>query len=262
MNPKALNRYVVDSSLLELQAQKVLWDTIAFGYSVASIDRINLYHEDCVNKDFEGFMHWVDQEKIRLVLCRLPHNDIRTIMFLESQSFKFIEMVLHPIIHINDSRLSDFNGFIVEPVRENELTIVSAMADKAFGFERYHIDPRVNSIAADLRYGSWVKNTFNQKDQKLIKISLHEDILGFFIIEKLSADKFYWHLTALNPKFVGKGFGIGVWSAMISYCGNLGARYAYTTISARNSPVLNLYSRLNARFGAPEVTLHWFEEKH
>ena len=102
-------------------------------------------------------MDWIDQEKIRLVSCRLPHNDISTIMFLESHSFKFIEMVLHPTIHIKDCRLSNFEGFIVEPVKENELNIIISMANKAFGFERYHIDPRVNSHAANLRYGSWVK---------------------------------------------------------------------------------------------------------
>tara|TARA_B100000787_G_C16173045_1_gene287523 strand:+ start:164 stop:952 length:789 start_codon:yes stop_codon:yes gene_type:complete len=260
MGPQFLNRYKVHSPLLELSATKVPWDTKAFGYPVASIDLIKLYHEDCVNKDFEGFIHWVAQEKIRLVSCRLPHDDIRSIMFLESQSFKFIEMVLHPIIHINDSRLSDFKGFIVEPVGGHELGIVSAMAEKAFGFERYHIDPRVNSDAADIRYSSWVKNTSTHKDQQLVKISLQDDILGFFVIQKLSADKFYWHLTALNPEFVGRGFGVGVWSAMISYCRDLGARYAQTTISGGNVPVLNLYSRLNARFGAPEVTLHWVKE--
>ena len=86
--------------------------------------------------------------------------------------------------------------------------------------------------------------------------------MGFFIIEKLSADKVYWHLTALNPVFIGKGFGIGVWSAMILYCRDLGAKYAETTISARNIPALNLYSRLNARFEAPEVTIHWVEERY
>ena len=106
------------------------------------------------------------------------------------------------------------------------------------------------------------KNTLRQKDQKLVKIRLGNEILGFFIIEKLSTDQFYWHLTALNPTFIGKGFGIGVWSAMISYCKDLGAKYADTTISARNIRALNLYSRLNARFKAPEVTLHWVEDRH
>lgn len=262
MKPKSLHKYVVDSPLLELQASKVPWDTFAFGYTVASIDKINIYQQDSINREFEGFMDWVDQEKVRLVSCRLPHNNVSTIMFLESQSFNFIEMVLHPIIHINDCRLSDFDDFVVEPVNENELKIISAMANKAFGFERYHMDPRVNSNAADLRYSSWVKNTLDQQDQKLVKIRYHKDILGFFIIEKLSAYKFYWHLTALNPIFMGKGFSVGVWSAMISYCRNLGAKYVETTISARNSPALNLYSRLNARFEAPEVTLHWFEKKN
>lgn len=262
LNPKDPNKYLFSSSSLELQASKVLWDTDAFGYPVASIDKINFYHEYCPNTDFRAFMDWVDQEKIWLVSCRLPHNDIRTIMFLENHSFKFIEMVLHPIIHIKDCRTSNFEGFIVEPVKEDELNIIISMANKAFGFERYHIDPRVNSDAANLRYGSWVKNTLRLKEQKLVKIRLDNDILGFFIIEKLSIDKFYWHLTALNPAFIGKGFGIGVWSAMISYCKDLGAKYAQTTISARNSRALNLYSRLNARFDAPEVTLHWVEQKH
>ena len=50
-------------------------------------------------------MDWIDQEKIRLV-SDYQHNDISTIMFLESYSFKFIEMVLHPTI-FKDCRLSN-----------------------------------------------------------------------------------------------------------------------------------------------------------
>ena len=30
-----------------------------------------------------------------------------------------------------------------------------------------------------------------------------------------------------------------------------------TTIAARNTPVLNLYSKLNFRFHEPEMTFHW-----
>ena len=59
MNLKDPNRYLVTSSSLELQASKVLWDTYAFGYTVASIDKINIYHEDCVNREFGAF-HGLD----------------------------------------------------------------------------------------------------------------------------------------------------------------------------------------------------------
>ena len=40
MKLKDTNRYVVASSFLMLQASKVPWDTVAFGYTVASIDKI------------------------------------------------------------------------------------------------------------------------------------------------------------------------------------------------------------------------------
>jgi RimJ/RimL family protein N-acetyltransferase len=36
-----------------------------------------------------------------------------------------------------------------------------------------------------------------------------------------------------------------------------GARSIRTTISARNTAVMNLYARLGFRFSAPDMTFHW-----
>ena len=243
-----------------MAAKKVSWDHKALGYPVASIDVIKVDDEGRADEEFKRFNDWLDQEEIKLVSCRLPHDEMRTIMFLENQRFKFIEMVLHPIIHIIESKPSGNRDLVVDAVGPHEIDLVASMAESAFGYERYHIDPRVNSSSADVRYGSWVKSVPYQKSQILVKISDHEDILGFFIIERVSDDVFYWHLTALNPEFTGKGLGMGVWSAVLLYCKELGAKSIQTTISARNSAVLNIYSRLSSRFGPPEVTLHWVRD--
>jgi hypothetical protein len=40
---------------------------------------------------------------------------------------------------------------------------------------------------------------------------------------------------------------------------NEGAAVITTTISARNVRVLNLYSKLGARFLPPEMTFHWLK---
>ena len=252
--------FEINTPSLDLKATIVSWDTKVFAFPVASINLINIRERNEANKIFDTFTSWTKNQKVKLISCRLPHENILATMFLERHGFHFMEMVLHPTLSIVRSEIERANTLCVEKVLKHEVAIIADMAERAFSFERYHVDPRIDSKAANIRYGCWIKNTIFSDKQTLVKISENHNIIGFFVIEEMPNNKVYWHLTALNPDYIGKGLGTDVWNAMIIYCEELGAKHIMTTISARNTPVLNLYSKLGFRFSPPEITLHWFGE--
>lgn len=147
---------------------------------------------------------------------------------------------------------------VVEPVCEAELLGVVSMAERSFCYERYHVDPRLDPELANLRYGRWVRNAFYDSKQILLKARLLDGrTVAFFVVENKDDGSVYWHLTAVSPDFQGKKLGYHIWMAMINYHKVAGIEGIRTTISARNTPVLNLYSKLNFRFAPPEMTFHW-----
>lgn len=140
---------------------------------------------------------------------------------------------------------------------EVDLPIVQDIAERAFGHERYHIDPRLDPNLGNRRYGYWVKNSLDHPNQRLLKIMEDQHIVALFIVESREDQSVYWHLTAISPQWQGQGYGQRVWYAMLRYHQERGQDTVMTTISARNVSVLNLYAKMNFRFLPPEMTFHW-----
>lgn len=253
-----VERFEVATDALRLHARRVPWDSDIFGFPVAAIQAIEVHDdEEEVRHAFLSYQEWVRNQSIELVSCRLPHDQVAMSMFLERHGFRFVEMVLHPTLRELQSSPAIDTTLRVERVLESEVPFVAVMAERAFGYERYHADPRVDSRLADLRYGRWIRNSFADERQVLLKIVRGNDVIGFFVIENRADGTVYWHLTAVNPDLKGQKVGTEVWRAMIAYHRKAGMDCILTTISARNTPVLNLYSKLNFRFSPPEITLHW-----
>jgi len=249
----------LETESLSLRAIAASWDGDIFGFSVAAISGIDVKKPAFAQVQFELFKTWVRENSFEIVSCRLPHQQINASMLLERNNFRFIEMVLHPIaLELQTYPAIDNTELVVEQVCEAELSSVVTMAERSFGCERYHVDPRLDPQLANIRYGCWVKNSFYDSKQVLLKISLRDGhTVGFFVIQNKDNGSVYWHLTAVNPDFQGKKLGYRIWMAMINHHKLAGMHSIRTTISARNSSVLNLYSKLNFRFEPPEMTFHW-----
>lgn len=257
MSTQDRDGFELETAALELRARCIPWDSEIFGFPVAAIEGITVTDGHDARRGFAEYQKWVRSQSIQLVSCRLPHERLESSMFLERHDFRFVEMVLHPTLRELQSLPEVETSLDVEPVLESELAQVVAMAERAFGWERYHVDPRMDSRLADQRYGRWVRNSFRDPRQQLLKIVLGSDIAGFFVIENQEDGTVYWHLTALEPELKGKKIGVQVWRSMIAHSRKAGMDRILTTIAARNTPVLNLYSKLNFRFAPPEMTLHW-----
>jgi RimJ/RimL family protein N-acetyltransferase len=258
----SLPNYVeIDNDEMRIVANLVAWDTVVFDRRVAAISEFSL-KTDSRSSDLTGFYQWVADNNYEIVSCRLPHHKLNESICLESYRFRFVEMVLHPVAVGLDRFPPPAERLIVKEATEVELSTVSDIAGQAFGFERYHIDPRVDSRLADLRYRRWALNSFKDKAHKLVTVvTTDREVIAFFVYEMLPEFSIRWHLTAMSKSFQGRGLGYQTWLAMIMHHRDQGFKRVLATISARNCPVLNLYSKLGFKFEPPEMTFHWVREK-
>lgn len=247
----------LNTAALTLSAGVVSWDSAVFGFTVAQIDGLTVTDVAGAGNDFQTVWDWLDSRAARIVSCRLPHDHFSESFLLEKEGFRFIEMVLHPKISCLNHIELDSAGLIVIRATRSDLPVLSAIAESAFGSERFHVDPRVDSVRANMRYGNWVRSCLAHSRQTLLKVMHGEEIVALFVVEILESGIAYWHLTAVAPHMQGKGFGWRAWRAMMHYHQQQGVDAIQTTISARNSRVLNLYARLGFRFLPPETTFHW-----
>ncbi|MBK8535841.1 MAG: GNAT family N-acetyltransferase [Candidatus Competibacteraceae bacterium] len=191
------------TSGLRLSAALVPWDTEIFGFPVAQIRELEVTNRLSATEAYQTFQEWLDVNEIRIASGRLPHNQLQESMFLEAQGFRFVEMVLHPKIEGIQYLNIPKDSLIITPVLESDLPIVQDIAERAFGYERYHVDPRLDPNLGNKRYGCWVKNSLHHPNQQLLKIMEGQHIVALFIIESKEDQSAYWHLTAISPQWQG-----------------------------------------------------------
>lgn len=254
-------QFDLTSSALKLRACPIPWDIAAFGAPVVQVHTIEVIDYAIALTEYSRFRQWLETEDVRIVSCRLPHDRLRESMFLEANDFRFVEMVLHPCISNLQSLDLPTDHLVIKPAEESDVDALAKIAEDSFQHERYHVDFRIDSRIADLRYARWVRNSFGDPDQRLLKVMDGDRLLAVFIVEFNNEASVYWHLTAVAPEWQGRGYGRRIWQAMLRYHQAEGCESLTTTISARNVAVLNLYAWLGSRFYPPEMTFHWIREE-
>nr|VFJ60784.1 MAG: Acetyltransferase (GNAT) family protein [Candidatus Kentron sp. FM]VFJ66628.1 MAG: Acetyltransferase (GNAT) family protein [Candidatus Kentron sp. FM]VFK12894.1 MAG: Acetyltransferase (GNAT) family protein [Candidatus Kentron sp. FM] len=251
----------VETPALKLIAQEAPWDSAVFATPVVQIEQIAVRHPDAAIRDYAAhYRSWLNQAQVGLVSCRLPHDRLVESMFLEAHGFRFIEMVLHPRLAGLSTLALPADDLQIASVNVADLPGLVAIAEQTFSHERYHVDPRLDPRLGNLRYGRWVRSSLEHPTQRLLKVLDAERLIALFLVENRADASAYWHLTAIAPSWQGQGYGQRVWRAMLRRHQAEGCESVTTTISARNTPVLNLYAQLGFRFLPPEMTFHWIRE--
>jgi len=236
----------------------VQWDSDVLGSSVGELYKFEVLDGKLSQRGFDKFKIWIYDNNYSMISCRLPHDKLLESCLLEKNGFRFIETVLHPTINdLQKLTIAEHESELaVSSVLENEVPLIADIAASVFKYERFHVDPFLSSNLGDIRYKQWIENCFLYEKQELLKVTLNGSIVAFFLVES-NEGQVYWHLTAVASEWQGKGLGMRVWKAIIEHHKNIGEESIHTTISARNIPVLNLYSKLHFYFLPPEMTFHW-----
>lgn len=247
----------IDEQDLTLAWSEAPWDSRLFGFPVVQIEDIQLKGPN-PQWPFQKFSAFLDEVGCRFVSCRLHHHLLRESMFLESQSFRFIEMVYQPSFeNLQSFAIDERDNLVAGIANADDLSTIATIAAKAFSNERFHVDPRISPELGNLRYKNWALNSYDHQSQRLYVIRDAGNICGFFVTELLPDSTFYWHLNAIDPAAQGRGLGKRAWRSMMAVARDNGAERVASSIVARNHRVLNLYARLGFRFSTPSMTFHW-----
>lgn len=235
------------------------WDSVALNKRAFVVNKFKIHNKKVASHKLRELISIFEDSKISLVTCRLHHEAIFESMVLEDLGFRFIEMVLHPFCSsISERKFAQDQKIVLAEANSLDIPKLCSIAESAFHHERFYYDYRLPRRVNDLRYKNWVIAADKHISQKIIKLSIETEIVAFFIIEEDAKNKVaHWHLTAVDPKRHGKGLGEKCWNKMLEYHQSQNFEKVETTIAARNTPVLNLYSKLNFRFHEPEMTFHW-----
>jgi len=178
-------------------------------------------------------------------------------MALESIGFRYVETILRPVISLATPIDIPEPSVEVAPARPSDVPALEAIARRAFTTGRFAMDWRLPARINGERYAAWARSSLADGSHDVIAARQDGVVVGLFITEDSSDGTVYWHLTAIEPGHQGRGLGRRVWRSMLRSHQEAGMRVVDTRISGHNTAVLNLYAGLGARFGAPEMTLHW-----
>jgi len=235
----------------------VPWDTEIFNCPVAQIAAIEIDNQRLAKEDLKPYQAWCKQQKIEFCSCRIAHDKIKESMFLEEQSFRFIELNYQPVLTNLQNLTFNDSDIQIAIADEDDQPLLANAAATIFHRERFHIDPRINSSLANKRYRIWLENGFKLPQQTVLKCTLNSQLIGFFVIEYPQFNHCFWSLVGLLPNYQGQGLGKKVWQALLYWHQIAGVEQISTSISSHNIAVFNLYIALGFRFPSPYTTFHW-----
>jgi RimJ/RimL family protein N-acetyltransferase len=238
----------------------VPWDSDIFGFPVAQISHIDVADGATASGILQQFDAWCARHDVRLVSCRLDHTQLRESMTLEGHGFRFVEMVYAPQLESFEGLATPRQQVSVAEATYGDLGSIQEIAHSAFITGRFLLDWRLPPELSKRRYANWVRNSFEDSDQTVLKAEVDDELVGFFVVEPRPDRSVYWHLTAIAPRFQGKGIGLSLWQTILLRHRSEGATSVRTTISGHNSPAINLYARLGFSFVAPQMTFHWLRD--
>ena len=254
----AATRFQAGGAVLECSL--VPWDSEIFGFPVAQIGRLELADAERAGGILWEFETWCADHDVRLVSCRLDHTQLRESMALEEAGFRFVEMVHEPHLDLAEDIAAPSRVIAVEDAGPDDLAAIEDIAYSAFSTGRFLLDWRLPPELSKRRYATWVRNSVDAPEQTVLKAELDGELVGFFIVERRPDGTVYWHLTAIAPRWQGKGVGMSLWRTMLRRHRAEGATAVETTISGHNAPAINLYARLGFTFGPAKMTFHWLRD--
>ena len=260
MTNRRIESFSAQTSTYSLHATLSEWDTEAFETNSATVERFEIHSPtEFEDSDLVSFMEWLNHNSINIVSARLPQGSLIEGFALEKFGFRFIEMTLHPYKkNLQTWRPTDKSLLQIRRATHSDVEYLEREAHSAFTFERFHADPRIDSFFASNRYANWLKSSFNEPTREILIISKLDGVdIGFFVTHTSEPPSSHWMLTALFESQQGLGLGGLAWESVLDYQKRAGIEKITTTISARNTAVLNLYSKLSFNFSNPEMTYHY-----
>ena len=123
------------------------------------------------------------------------------------------------------------------------------LCDDSFVYGRFHRDFNLHPSQADRRYKQWLGQI--HQNQGVLALTFKGELAGF-----IAHDGGDLLLHTVAEQFRGRGLAKHLWTAAIEHLFSQGEKDIYSSVSAANLAVLNLYASLGFRFSQVEDIYH------
>ena len=130
---------------------------------------------------------------------------------------------------------------------------VSELAD--FAHERFSVIPGIEMGDLNRRYGLWSTQLLAADPAHCMQVFVEGEVQGWFLGQRTKAGL---ELTLAMLKRDATISGHLLYHKALKSYGERGARVGYAAFSVSNTPVLNIYAALGARFLAPKASWLWY----
>lgn len=139
---------------------------------------------------------------------------------------------------------SSLDAFTVEFADEQPFSL--AVEDVAtFAHERFTVLPGMTEERLNARYTHWANQMIQQSPSWCLRILLDGECQGWFLSEETEKGL---RLTLAMSHAQAQSSGLYLYQKAMLAFAQRGARIGWASFSVGNTPVLNIYSRLGARF--------------
>jgi hypothetical protein len=150
----------------------------------------------------------------------------------------------------------EMEKLVVRIINKNsldEVNQIKSIAGSSFSADRFHQDPNCSNSIADQRFVLWVEEQFQDPAVRFFILEYENSVIAF---ASLKEDDLI--LIAFKDGFQNKQLGSFFFLQIFQNLDKEGFQSLQTSISASNTSMINLCSKLGFKFKDPTMTLHYW----
>ncbi len=236
------------------------WDCEIFGFAVAEFAMGEcsalVQNREAFKCALEG---WAQQNQVELISCSIPGADAFGCFLLAELGFRYIDYTYT----IKNSRIHEFvppasRRRQVRPAEPGDYAEIERIAEHAFQFGRYQLDPLFPREAADRRYRLWLRNTCATLGGSSIMHVIGDpgQVRGF-LHATIEGQTSHISIMAVDASLQLTSVGLDLCSSHFREMQQMGIRRMDGKISASNLNILNMVAFFGFRFYHPLAAFHW-----
>jgi ribosomal protein S18 acetylase RimI-like enzyme len=246
------------------------WDSEIFDLKYGKM-KLLCFHPE-TNQDekihlLENLVKKLSEEGFRLVIARIPMDDISTINALEREGAIVTDVL---VTYQRDTKNLTPLHVILDGVRiteanSNDEGEVTKIAQSVFKIDHFHSDQQLPGNRSDELYAKWATNSFHGLADVILVAKKGTDMVGFITCktENLTPKYKYGAIDLVGVTYESRGKGVGralVAGALKWFSKRVPTVYVGT--QSGNISALRLYESSGFRATSAEATLHlWIPQE-
>jgi hypothetical protein len=228
-------------------------DSGIFGFNVGVLDS----NAEISGKKLDEIHEWMSHSACKLVSVSLSSDRLDEILLLQQSGARIVDQALTMILPKISHRAQSPNKVPVRPVKTDDKKRILEIAGSIFQFGRYHRDPLFPRNLANSRFVFFTEKAIANPDvgQVLYVAERDKEVSAFMITQQIGHSN-QWQLGGVDLRESSAMLGPLFFAGLADMFEKMGTKSLRAKISAANTSVLNLYSRMGFIATKPEWVFH------